>query len=796
MRLDFQALIPVFQAARCRGSLAVVLGGCLMLVESCHMSPPAEGMSDAALESFRGSAKVEEVLSGMTLEDKVGEMTQLTLNMLCQGELSNKEGVYVVLDEPHVLDRDKLSAAFDTGRVGSVLNCGGHAYPTAQWRELVSGIQDASVAAKGIPTLYGVDAIHGATYTSGAALGPQQIALAATWDTSLVRKMAEGTAREIHACGIPWNFAPVLDVGRDPRWPRFWETFGEDVKLVGDMGEAMVRGFQEGPVKVAATLKHYLGYSTPWSGKDRTPAYIPERQLREIFLPPFAKAVEAGAMTVMVNSGEMNGIPTHVNRFVLTDLLRGELGFEGLAVTDWEDIKYLVKRHKVAATYKDAIRMAIAAGIDMSMVPQDLDFPVLLKELVDEGQIAESRIDLSVRRILTVKEKLGLLEEGGGGLPPVLTQDEREELATMTAFAARECITLLKNEGSHAVDPNQPLLPLGGRGTIFVSGPTANSLNALNGGWSGTWQGKNPAYNNPGRLTAVEAMRKQFGVDRVAFEALDRMDFDANDIERVVGAINSAQPEVVVLFLGEMPYTEIFGNIGDLRLPDNQLALVREVAATGTQVVGVFVEGRPRTFSQVEEDLDAVVMAYLPGDFGAPAIAQVLSGAYNPSGRLPFTWPREASSHLTYDRKGTEDVHKNPKKSAFQPQYLFGHGLNYSAVKTTSLRLLNDGDICLGDELVVEVVLENLGNRTSTEVVMLFAQDRVASITPSMDKLKAYKRVLVDAGATKTVQLSVSTSELGFIGADHNYVVEPGMFGLRVKDHITEFELKLKSYDP
>ena len=791
MRLDFQALIPAFQAARCRGFFAVVLGGCLVLVESCHMSPPAEGVTDAALESFRGSAKVEAVLAGMTLEDKVGEMTQLTLDMLCVGELSEKENVYVVLDEPHALDRDKLRAAFDTGRVGSVLNCGGHAYPTSQWRELVSGIQDASIAAKGIPTLYGVDAIHGATYTSGAALGPQQIALAATWDTSLVRKMAEGTAQEIHACGIPWNFAPVLDVGRDPRWPRFWETFGEDVKLVGDMGEAMVRGFQEGPVKVAATLKHYLGYSTPWSGKDRTPAYIPERQLREIFLPPFAQAVESGAMTVMVNSGEMNGIPTHVNRFVLTDLLRGELGFEGLAVTDWEDIKYLVKRHKVAATYKDAIRMAIAAGIDMSMVPQDLDFPVLLKELVDEGQIAESRIDLSVRRILTVKEKLGLLEEGGGALPPVLTDDERAGLAGPAARAALECITVLKNEGTHAVYPDQPLLPLGGQGTIFVSGPTAHSLNALNGGWSGTWQGTDPTYNNPGRKTALEGLRDEFGVDRIAHEALDRMDFEASDIQRVVRSIRSVRPDVAVLFLGEMPYTELVGNIGDLRLPDNQLALVREVAATGTQVVGVFVEGRPRTFSQVEEDLDAVVMAYLPGDFGAPAIAQVLSGAYNPSGRLPFTWPREASSHVTYDRKGTEDVHSDFNMTAFQPQYAFGHGLSYSEVKTQGLRVLNEGDIRLGDDLVVEVVLENLGNRTSTEVVMLFAQDRVASITPSVDKLKAYKRVFVDAGATKTVRLSVSTEELGFIGADHSYVVEPGTFGLRVKDQISEFELNI-----
>jgi len=790
MRLDFQAMTCSSLAATPRVLVATLVGLCCVALESCQTAPSSKGVSDAELEAFRGSAQVESLLSRMTLEDKVGEMTQLTLDMLCEGELSDRKDVYVILDEPHTLDADKLTAAFEKGRVGSVLNCGGHGYTMEKWRELVSGIQVASLKAKGIPALYGVDAIHGATYTAGAALGPQQIALAATWDTSLVRKMAEGTAREIHACGIPWNFAPVLDVGRDPRWPRFWETFGEDVKLVGDMGESMVRGFQEGPVKVAATLKHYLGYSTPWSGQDRTPAYIPERQLREWFLPPFAQAVEAGAMTVMVNSGEMNGIPTHVNRFVLTDILRGELGFEGLVVTDWEDIKFLVKRHHVAATYKEAIRMAILAGIDMSMVPQDLEFPVLLKELVDEGQIPESRIDLSVRRILTVKEKLGLLEEGGAALLPALTEDERTGLAGPAARAAQECITVLKNEGTHAVYPDQPVLPLGGEGRIFVSGPTARSVNALNGGWSGTWQGTDPAYNNPGRLTALEGMQEEFGASRIQFEELASMDFDAADIRRVVKAVRASRSEVAVLFLGEMPYTEFVGDIGDLRLPDNQLDLVREVAATGTQVVGVFVEGRPRTFSQVEEDLDAVVMAYLPGDFGAQAVARVLSGAFNPSGRLPFTWPREASSHVTYDRKHTEDVRHGENPSRFQPQYAFGHGLSYSPVVTTGLRVMNEDDVRQGDILDVEVTLTNTGDRTSTEVVMLFAQDRVASITPAVDKLKAYKRVFVDAGATKTVQLSVSTDELGFIGQDLTYEVEPGMFGLRVKDQTTEFELK------
>ena len=750
-----------------------VVGGLLVLIfglQACQMDAPEAGVSDAELCTYRASSRVEGILAGMTLEDKVGEMTQLTLDMLCVGENHRAE-------EPHRIDSVRLDSAFAISKIGSVLNSAGHSYPTEQWRGMIGEIQSASMKAKGIPTLYGIDAIHGATYTYGAALGPQQIALAATWDTALVRVMAEATAKEIMACGIPWNFAPVLDVGRDTRWPRFWETFGEDPKLVGDMGEAMVRGFQEGEVKVAATLKHYLGYSMPWSGKDRTPAYIPERQLREIFLPPFAQAVNAGALSVMVNSGEMNGIPTHANRFVLTDLLRGELGFDGVALTDWEDIRYLKSRHKVAATHKEAIRMAILAGIDMSMVPQDWEFPVLLKELVDEGAISESRIDLSVRRILTLKERLGLLKEGGDSLPAMLTDQERLALEEAPAQAALECITLLKNEND--------VMPIASSANIFVSGPTANSLNALNGGWSGTWQGKNPKYNNPGRKTAVEAMRDEFGVHRIQFEELESIEFTEQDIRRVSSAVRRSRPDVAVLFLGEMPYTEFMGNIGDLRLADNQLDLVRAVRATGTPVVAVFVEGRPRTFSQVESDLDGVVMAYLAGDFAGPAIAKVLMGSHNPSGKLPFSWPREASSHTTYDRKHTE------KHYSARPQYAFGSGLSYSPVQTTAIRLLNEGKVVLGDTLRIEVDLENKGDRPTTEVVMAFVQDRVASITPSVDKLKAYKRVLVDAGATVTVPLRVPTTELGFIGVDLDYVVEPGVFGLRVKDQKINFELKI-----
>ena len=721
-------------------------------------------------------AFIDSVLSTLTIEDKAGEMTQLTLDMVCVGKPGKVE-------EPHRLDPDKLEHVLVDLKVGSILNCAGHAYPPEQWHEFISGIQSkAAEKPSGIPVLYGIDAIHGTTYTTGGVLGPQQLGLAATWDTTLVRKFAENAAQEVLASGIPWNFSPVLDVARDARWPRFWETFGEAPKLVSDMGVSMVKGYQEGPSPIAACLKHYVGYSRPLSGKDRTPAWIPERQLREIFLPPFAAAVKAGAATVMVNSGETNGIPVHADRHILTDILRDELGFKGLVVSDWEDIRYLFKRHMVATDYKDAIEMAIHAGIDMSMVPTDTLFPVLLAELVHEGRIAESRIDESVRRILGVKYDRSLFETGG--MPPALVDyPDKVRLEGTAARAALESITLLKNEGQHAIYPDQPILPIGGSGRILVTGPTANSLNALNGGWTGTWQGRNPKYNTPGRPTAVESIRAVFGEDRIALAELD-MEFGQADIDAIVRSLSPRTTQCAVVFLGEMPYTEFMGNVETIELFQNQQDLVRAIHATGVPIIGVYVGGRPRTHHHIEPLMDAFIMAYLPGDYGARAIADVLSGDFNPSGRLPFTWPRHPSSHLTHDCKYTE-----LNGDGFNPQYTFGSGLSYSPVQTTELKILTGETANMGDTITVEVTLENKGIRSTTETVILYSQDRVASITPSVDELAAYKQVVVPGGATTTVSLDVSTRELGLIGRDNAYRIEPGTFGLRVKDQTAEFEL-------
>ena len=748
--------------------LGTVTAIALLMSVGCGEQPSSETQS-------REGAFVDSILATLSIQDKVGEMTQLTLGAIAIGSPYD-------LAEPQHLDTAKVRQALLDYRVGSILNCGNHEHSPEKWHEFITGIQSAAASkASGIPVLYGVDAIHGATYTAGAVLGPQQIGLAATWNTELVRKGAENTAREVLASGIPWNFSPVVDLGRDPRWPRFWETFGEDPLLASEMGVALVKGYQEGPSPIAATLKHFLGYGLTLSGKDRTPGWIPERQLREYFVPSFQACVDAGAMSIMVNSGEMNGIPVHSNKVILTDLLRDEMGFEGVAVTDWEDVKYLVTRHRIAHDYKEATRMAVEAGIDMAMVPLDLEFSDALIELVNEGTISEQRLDVSVRRILTMKYRLGLFENGG--FPPSLaTYPAKESLEGAAARAALESITLLKNEGQHAVYADQPILPIGGEGVVFVTGPTAHSLNALNGGWTGTWQGVDPTYNTPGRPTLVEALETRWGSSRTKREDLT-MEFTDVDIDRVVRSIQRAQPQCVVLALGEMPYTEIVGNVEDISLFANQKALVRAVHATGVPIVAVFIEGRPRPFADVEPLMDAIVMAYLPGDYGADAIAQVLDGSFNPSGRLPFTWPRHASSHMTYDHKYTEQIDTKFGTNAFNPQFRFGHGLSYSEVTYSNLQS-DQSDYSLTDVMAFTVTLTNNSDQSTAEVVHLFSQDSVATITPSVDRLRAFQRVTLNPNETKEVRFEVAVEELAFVNRDLERIVEPGSFGIRVKDEV------------
>jgi len=711
--------------------------------------------------------KVDSVMQKMTLTDKVGEMTQLSIDMISEGEPYN-------LAEPHRLSEEKLREVLVENRVGSILNVGGHAYTVEHWREIIRQIQEVAMNEKptGIPVIYGIDTIHGANYTLGSTLFPQQIAIAATWDTQFAKRGAEVGAYETRASYIPWSFSPVLDIGRDARWPRLWETFGEDVHLATEMGVAMVEGYQgddaADPHHVAATMKHFLGYSLPITGKDRTQAWIPERQLREYVLPTFKAATEAGALTVMINSGEMNGIPVHANKDILTGLLRDEMGFEGIAVSDWEDIIYLQSRHKVAKTHKEAIEMAVNAGVDMSMVPLDLEFPKLLKELVEEGKVPLERIDEAVRRILTVKFKLGLFENPYYEEEGLYDKFGSEEFAKDSYNAAAEAVTLLKNSNE--------ILPLSKDSKILVTGPNAHSLTALNGGWSRTWQGTDPQYDTEGKPTILEALRTKLGQSSVSYVEGTAIDSVINIDEAVAAAKNN---DVAVVCIGEAPYTEKPGDLRDLWLPQAQRDLVEAIAETGTPVVMVLIEGRPRIVSDIEPKTEAVLMGYLPGDEGGNAIADILLGDANPSGKLPITYPRYPNDLVTYDHNYTDQVDTNFGTDAFNPQWEFGHGLSYTSFEYSNMQLKNSEFDSTG-QTTVSIDVTNTGDRSGKEVVQLYVSDLVASITPAVKRLRSFDKIQLDPGETKTVTFTLHPEDLAFVGKDNEWITEAGEFALHI----------------
>lgn len=738
-------------------SVLLVLVGC---------SSPENDSSSATAPASAIDQRVEDILANLSVEDKIGEMTQLSLDMILVGP------PYGAV-EPHVLDTALLRKVIVDLRVGSMLNCAGHTLDREFWNATMKTIQDLAMEVKGVPVLYGIDAIHGPTYTVGGTLGPQQIAQAATWNPELSRRLAEQCAYEVRASGIPWNFAPVLDIGRDARWPRLWETFGEDTYLASRMGEAMIQGFQgEGDIDqyhVAACMKHFLGYSTSLTGNDRTQAWISERQLREYFVPTFKAAIDAGAKTVMINSGDMNGIPVHADSWVLQDLLRDELGFEGLVVTDWEDIKYLYERHMVADSYKSAIKMAIDAGIDMSMVPIDFDFPVLLKELVDEGEITEARLDESVRRILKLKVELGLFENpypNGIDFPEFGSED-----AVSTAKqAALEAITLLKNENG--------TLPIAKGTTTWVCGPNAASLNALNGGWTHTWQGVEEKFNTPEKKTILEAMV----VANPRHTPHSLVLGETGETHLIPTDVRATSGDVIVVCLGETPYTEGVGDIEDLTLAQDQIDFVKDLSeSTDAKIVAVLVEGRPRTIAEIEPLCDAVVMAYLPGDEGAEAIAEVLFGDYNPGGKLPFTYPRNPSLHVCYDYKRTDMVHTDFSMNAVNPQWEFGHGLSYTSFEYSDLTL-SSASLGADGELEILVTVTNSGDRSGAEVVQLYISDSVATIVPSVKRLRGFEKINLDAGASQTVSFTISPRDLAFVGRANKWITEPGDFRVRISD--------------
>ncbi|MFQ5447597.1 MAG: glycoside hydrolase family 3 N-terminal domain-containing protein [Saprospiraceae bacterium] len=727
---------------------------------------PAQSDGSMPSKTFTQSQqKAEALLATLSLDDKVGEMTQFALDVLCEGQPYN-------VTDPLTLDKKKMQKVLVELRVGSILNVAGHAYTREQWEHIITAIQAfARQKPSGIPVLYGIDAIHGTNYTAGSTLFPQEISLAATWNPALAQKMGEVTAYETMASGIPWSFSPVLDIGRDPRWPRFWETLGEDTYLASRMAEAIIRGYQGSALSnrntVAACMKHFLGYSFPLTGKDRTQAWIPERQLKEYFTPTFQAAIDAGALTVMINSGEMNGIPVHCNPAILKDLLRDEMGFKGFVVTDWEDIGYLYTRHHVAKDYKEAIKLAINAGIDMAMVPMDLRFPVLLKELVEEGEVPMSRIDEAVTRILTVKYELGLFDH------PYFPFDSypdfgSAEHADAAYRAAQEALVLLKNDG---------VLPLSKSSKVLVTGPTANSILDLNGGWSRVWQGNAPQWHETGKKTILGAVRDKLGEDRVTYVEGAAFD-EVKDLEKAADAAKDMDAAIVCI--GEMPYCETPGNINDLALPQAQLDLVTAIAGTGTPVILVLVEGRPRILRTIEPLAKGVLGAFLPGNEGGRAIADVLFGDYNPNGKLPFTYPRYAHSLMTYDYKGT-DLNSGSDQPGFNPQWPFGHGLSYTTFNYSDLKLsATKLQLSTSESLTVEVTVTNTGQREGKEVVQLYVSDKVASITPPVKRLRAFDKVSLQPGESKTVTFTIAPRDLAFVGIGNKWVTEPGDFEVSV----------------
>ncbi len=694
----------------------------------------------------RLEARIETILAKMDLAEKVGQMTQLTLQAV--------SATAETATTRHALDVKKLRHAIVDRHVGSLLNVWDAAFSPKHWHEVLSTIQTLATKQTrlGIPILYGIDAIHGASYTRGATLFPQSLNMAATWSPELVQRAAKITAREVRASGIPWTFAPVLGLGRMPLWSRFVETYGEDVLLTRRLGVAAVRGYQGDTIaaadRVACCAKHFLGYSFPLSGKDRTPAWIPERLLREYFLPSFRDAIAAGARTIMVNSGELNGVPVHASRPILTGLLRKELGFRGVVVTDWEDVKKLQSMHRVASSYQHATELAVHAGIDLCMVPMDYAFTDALLELVKLGRISEQRIDASVRRILRLKLELGLFEH------PVPAQAQiqdigKEDGKALSRKAARQSIVLLRNDG---------VLPLAKATRLLVTGPGANSVPMLHGPWSYTWQGADAALYPNTTVTVLGALVEQFGAHRVTHadgrEALDA----AKDVD------------AIVLVLGEQPSVEKPGDIDRLAVPDDQIALATKLQATGKPVILVLLQGRPRIIRSIVEGCAAILHAGYPGPYGGTAVAEILAGAVNPSGRLAFTYPRYGGSFVAYDHKAS---------ATSRPQYAFGHGLSYTTFGYSNLRLSSHMLRPQG-ELSVAVDVANTGERAGGEVVRVFVRDRFASVTPAVRRLRAFQRIHLAPGAKRTVRLTLRPEDLAFVGLDLRQVTEPGSFDVLV----------------
>ncbi len=723
--------------------------------------------------------KVEATLAKMTLEEKIGQMTELAIDVIGSFDAN---GEFQINDE-------RLHEVIATYKVGSILNTPQVGQTPQKWNEIIGKIQEVSMKELGIPCIYGLDMIHGTTYSIGGILFPQPINMAASFNPELMYEGSRISAYETRASGCPWTYAPTVDMARDPRWSRVWENFGEDTYVNQVMGAAAVRGFQgDDPNnipadRISASVKHYMGYSQARTGKDRTPAYIPENELREKCFAAFKACVEAGALTIMVNSGSINGMPVHADYELLTEWLKEGLNWDGMIVTDWSDINNLYSRERIAADKKEAIKLAINAGIDMSMEPYDVNFCTLLKELVEEGEVPMSRIDDATRRVLRLKYRLGLFETPMTNLEdyPLFGSDEHKAASLK---AAEEAEILLKNKNN--------ILPLKKGTKILVTGPNANSMRCLNGGWSYSWQGHLADRFAGEYNTIYEALRNKFGAANVKLEQgvtyVAEGSYDQENAPEISKAVAAARGvDVIVACIGENSYCETPGNLSDLAISKNQSDLVKALAKTGKPVILILNGGRPRIISDIEPLADGIINVLLPSNFGGDALANIMSGEVNPSAKMPYTYPRYSAALTTYDYKVSEATETMEGaydyNAVVSVQWPFGYGLSYTTFEYNNFKV-NTDSFDVKDELTFSIDVTNTGKVEGKEVVMLFSSDLVASVVPDNRRLRSFEKVNLLPGETKTVTMTIPASDLAFVGNDGKWILEKGDFKMQAGDRI------------
>lgn len=723
-------------------------------------------------------AQVEQTLKKLTLEEKIGQMMELVTDLF---GANDKNGVFYI-------DEHKTDSILSRYKIGSILNAPNTCAPTAkQWEKYIAQIQKISMKRIGIPCVFGLDQNHGSTYTQGGTLFPQNINVAASFNREIARRSAEATAYETRAVSVPWTYSPTVDLGRDARWPRIWENFGEDCYLSSEMGKAMVYGFQgEDPnnidqYHIATSMKHFMGYGVPWTGKDRTPAYISPADLREKHFAPFLAGLQAGALTVMVNSASVNGMPMHANKDILTGWLKEETGWDGVLITDWADINNLYTREMVAKDKKDALRIAINAGIDMIMEPYSCDACGYLVELVKEGKIPMSRIDDACRRVLRMKYRLDLFRNPTQKLKNY-PKFGGEEFAKLALEGATESMVLLKNEGN--------ILPLQHGKKILLTGPNANQMRCLDGGWSYTWQGHRADEFAGKYNTIYEAFCNEYGKENVILNQgvtyNEKGKYWEENEPQIQGAVDAAKDaDIIVACIGENSYTETPGNLTDLWLSENQRNLVKELAKTGKPVVLVLNEGRPRLIADIEPLAQGIIDILIPGNMGGDALANLVSGKSNFSGKMPYTYPKEINSLANYDFKKSEEV--GTMEGAYDynakitQQWGFGYGLSYTSYKYSNLKV-SQSDFRHGDIIKVSVDVKNTGKVAGKESVLLFSSDLIASMVPDGRRLRAFDKVELQPGETKTVTFELKADDLAFVGWDGKWRLEEGDFKLMIAD--------------